>query len=64
MGKIMTLGIASFVMQVAATLVTVGVHQVVGVYGALDAIGVESALGRHRRGAEEPRCSPSCRLSA
>ena len=44
MGKIMTLGIASFVMQVAATLVTVVFNQVVGVYGALDAIGVESAL--------------------
>ena len=63
MGKIMTLGIASFVMQVAATLVTVVFNQVVGVYGALDAIGVESAwpTSRWRR---RPRCSPSCRLSA
>ena len=44
MVNMMTLGIAAFVMQVAATLVTVVFNQVVGVYGALDAIGVESAL--------------------
>lgn len=44
MGRILTLGIASFVMQAASTVVTIVLNQVIGVYGALDAIGVEGAL--------------------
>lgn len=44
MGKILTLGIASFVMQVAATLVGIVMNHVVGIYGEADPIGVTSAL--------------------
>ena len=44
MGKILTLGVASFVMQVAATVVSVVLNQVIAVYGVQDPIGVEGAL--------------------
>ncbi len=44
MGKIMSLGIASFVMQVASTVVTIVLNQVIAVYGATDPIGVKGAL--------------------
>ena len=44
MGKIMSLGLASFVMQVASTVVTIVFNQVVTKYGALDPLGAEGAL--------------------
>lgn len=44
MGRIVTLGIASFVMQVASTVVSVVLNHVVSVYGAQDPIGVQGAL--------------------
>lgn len=44
MGRIVTLGVASFVMQVASTVVSVVLNHVVGVYGAQDPIGVQGAL--------------------
>ena len=44
MGRILTLGLASFVMQVASTVVSVVLNQVIGVYGAQDPIGVTGAL--------------------
>lgn len=44
MGKIMSLGVASFVMQVASTVVTIVFNQVVTKYGAMDALGAEGAL--------------------
>ncbi len=44
MGRIMMLGIASFAMQVASTVVGIVFNKVVSVYGALDPIGVKGAL--------------------
>lgn len=44
MVKIMTLGIASFVMQVASTVVSVVFNQVVTKYGAMDPLGAAGAL--------------------
>ena len=44
MGSILTLGLASFVMQVASTVVSVVLNQVIGIYGAQDPIGVTGAL--------------------
>ena len=44
MGKIMSLGIASFVMQVASTVVTVVFNQVVTTYGSADPLGAAGAL--------------------
>ena len=44
MGRILTLGLASFVMQVASTVVSVVLNQVVGVYGAQDPMGASGAL--------------------
>ena len=44
MGNILTLGIASFVMQVAATLVGIVLNHVVNLYGATDPIGTTAAL--------------------
>ena len=44
MGKILSLGVASFVMQVASTVVTIVFNQVVTKYGAMDALGAEGAL--------------------
>ena len=44
MGRILMLGLASFVMQVASTVVSVVLNQVIGVYGAQDPIGVTGAL--------------------
>lgn len=44
MGKILTLGIASFVMQVAATVVSIVLNQVIAVYGTQDPVGVQGAL--------------------
>lgn len=44
MGKILSLGLASFVMQVAATAVTVVLNQLLNIYGAQDPIGAEGAL--------------------
>ncbi len=42
--NIMTLGIASFVMQVASTVVSVVFNQVVTKYGAMDPLGAAGAL--------------------
>lgn len=42
--SIMSLGVASFVMQVASTVVSVVFNQVVTTYGALDPLGAEGAL--------------------
>lgn len=44
MGRILMLGLASFVMQAASTVVSVVLNQVIGVYGAQDPIGVTGAL--------------------
>ena len=44
MGKILSLGVASFVMEIATTAVSVVLNQVLAVYGATDAIGVSGAL--------------------
>lgn len=44
MGKILSLGLASFVMQVAATAVTVVLNQLLNIYGAMDPLGPEGAL--------------------
>ncbi len=44
MGNILTLGVASFVMQVAATLVGIVLNHVVNFYGATDPIGTTAAL--------------------
>ena len=44
MGSILTLGVASFVMQVAATLVSIVLNHVVNLYGATDPIGTTAAL--------------------
>ena len=44
MGKILSLGLASFVMQVAATAVTVVLNQLLKHYGAMDPLGAEGAL--------------------
>lgn len=44
MGKIMSLGLASFVMQCASTLVNGILNHVVGIWGALDPIGIENGL--------------------
>ena len=44
MGKILSLGLASFVMQVAATAVTVVLNQLLSIYGAQDPLGAEGAL--------------------
>lgn len=43
-GKILSLGLASFVMQVAATVVTVVLNQLLAIYGSQDPIGAEGAL--------------------
>ncbi len=42
--KILTLGLAPFCMQVAATVVNVVFNQVAGYYGAMSVIGVQGAL--------------------
>lgn len=44
MGKILSLGLASFVMQVAATAVTVVLNHLLAIYGSLDQLGAEGAL--------------------
>ncbi len=44
MGRICTLGIASFIIQVAATITGVVFNQVVAMYGANDPLGVTDAL--------------------
>lgn len=44
MGRILSLGLASFVMQVGATAVTVVLNHLLAIYGAQDAIGAEGAL--------------------
>lgn len=43
-GKILSLGLASFVMQVAATAVTVVLNQLLAKYGAMDPLGTKGAL--------------------
>ena len=43
-GKILSLGVASFAMQVAGTVVSVVFNQVVAVYGALDPLGYTDAF--------------------
>ncbi|NTU89043.1 MAG: MATE family efflux transporter [Actinobacteria bacterium] len=43
-GKILILGMASFVMQVAATILSVVLNQLLVAYGAQDAIGSDGAL--------------------
>lgn len=44
MGKILSLGVASFVMQIAATAVSVVLNQLLAVYGAQDPMGASGAL--------------------
>ena len=44
MGKIVTLGLASFVMQVATTVVSIVLNHVINLYGSADAIGATGAL--------------------
>lgn len=44
MGRILSLGLASFVMQVAATAVTIVLNQLLNFYGAMDPLGAEGAL--------------------
>ena len=44
MGRILVLGIASFVMQVASTVVSIVLNHVINVYGAQDPMGVQGAL--------------------
>lgn len=44
MGKILMLGLASFAMQVASTVVSIVFNHVMNIYGATDPIGVEGAL--------------------
>lgn len=44
MSKILSLGLASFVMQVAATAVTVVLNQLLTIYGAQDPLGAKGAL--------------------
>lgn len=44
MGNILVLGIASFVMQVASTVVSIVLNHVINLYGAQDPIGVQGAL--------------------
>lgn len=44
MGKILSLGLASFAMQVASTVVGIVFNHVMNIYGAMEPIGVEGAL--------------------
>ena len=44
MGTILTMGIASFVMQVASMLVGIVLNHVVSLYGSTDPIGTTAAL--------------------
>lgn len=44
MGRILSLGLASFVMQVAATAVTVVLNQLLNFYGSMDPLGAEGAF--------------------
>lgn len=44
MGKICGLGMASFIMQCASTVVAIVLNQVVNVYGAMDPLGVDNGL--------------------
>ena len=45
MGKILTLGLASFAMQIASTVVNIVFNHVVAIHAANDPIGVAGALG-------------------
>ena len=44
MGKILSLGVASFVMEIAATAVSVVLNQILAMYGEQDPIGMSGAL--------------------
>ncbi len=44
MGKILSLGVASFVMEIAATAVSVVLNQILAIYGEQDPIGMSGAL--------------------